>query len=91
MESIRIGSKGSEVKRLQELLRQHGFKEVEGDGEFGTKTNQAVIKFKKKKGLLAKNRVLASPGRDLSNQGCGFRFGAILGTDTFPFVAVFHL
>ena len=56
MESIRIGSKGSEVKRLQELLRQHGFKEVEVDGEFGTKTNQAVIKFKKKKGLLDKKR-----------------------------------
>ena len=56
MESIRMGSKGSEVKRLQELLRQHGFKEVEVDGEFGTKTNQAVIKFKKKKGLLDKKR-----------------------------------
>ena len=40
MESIRIGSKGSEVKRLQELLRQHGFKDVEVDGEFGAKTNQ---------------------------------------------------
>ena len=48
MESIRIGSKGSEVKRLQELLRQHGFKDVEVDGEFGTKT-KSVIKFKKKK------------------------------------------
>ena len=37
MESIRMGSKGSEVKKLQELLRQHGFKEVEVDGEFGKK------------------------------------------------------
>ena len=37
MESIRMGSKGTEVKRLQELLRQHGFKEIDIDGIFGTK------------------------------------------------------
>ena len=64
MESIRMGSKGSEVKKLQELLRQHGFKEVEVDGVFGTKTNGAVVKFKRKKGLLEKttNEAGASDG-----------------------------
>ena len=56
MESIRMGSKGTEVKRLQELLNQHGFKEISIDGDFGSKTNGAVIKFKKKKGLLEKKR-----------------------------------
>ena len=50
MESIRMGSKGSEVRKLQELLCQQGNK-VSIDGEFGTKTRAAVIKFQRAKGI----------------------------------------
>lgn len=44
METLKKGSKGTEVKKLQELLNKNGFNLVV-DGDFGNKTKNAVIAF----------------------------------------------
>lgn len=50
---LRKGSKGNEVKTLQRLLKQLGYSVGPSgvDGDFGTKTEGAVKKFQKAKGL----------------------------------------
>ena len=47
---LRLGSKGSAVRTLQQLLNKAGVK-CTVDGDFGPKTEQAVSEFKKKVGL----------------------------------------
>lgn len=47
METIKLGSKGSDVKRLQEFLH------VTADGIFGKKTEDALKKYQKDNGLTA--------------------------------------
>ena len=55
--TLKMGStKKAEVKNLQECLNHLGYTDADGkvlvvDGDFGTKTKQAVNKFKKKYGL----------------------------------------
>lgn len=48
--TIRIGSKGAEVKRCQELLTKHGFVTT-ADGDFGPGTEKSVISFQSVHGL----------------------------------------
>lgn len=52
MANLKKGSKGKQVKTLQALLRGHGCKDNTGklpviDGEFGTKTGQALAAYQK--------------------------------------------
>lgn len=47
METIRLGSKGDDVKTLQKLLN------ITSDGIFGKKTEEALIKYQKENGLVA--------------------------------------
>ena len=47
---LRYGSKGSDVKSLQEQLNQNGFN-LDVDGSFGPKTLEAVKQFQKKNNL----------------------------------------
>lgn len=51
MKTIKKGSRGDEVLQLQKLLNKngHGLKE---DGDFGVKTEAAVIQFQKARGLV---------------------------------------
>lgn len=52
MKSIKINSNGSEVLLLQQLLNKKGYKVAE-DGDFGAKTQKAVMSFQKDFGLVA--------------------------------------
>lgn len=52
METIRKGSKGSAVIKLQELLTSAGYSLV-ADGDFGAKTDAAVKAYQTSKGLVA--------------------------------------
>src|SRR3954468_8734956 len=42
---LRRGAKGEDVKRLQALLRSHGFPNLAVDGDFGPATEAAVRRF----------------------------------------------
>lgn len=53
LDTLRRGSKGSSVKALQILLNGYRFSCGSADGDFGTNTYKAVVKFQKAKGLEA--------------------------------------
>src|SRR5262245_27409538 len=67
--TLRMGSKGEEVTRLQEALKSRGYP-VGSDGDFGPRTRDAVVDFQKKHGIAADGVVgaqtwdalLAKPG-----------------------------
>ena len=50
---LSIGSRGSEVTRLQNALKNAGFDAGRADGVFGAKTKSAVSSFQRAKGLKA--------------------------------------
>ncbi|MFB2938805.1 peptidoglycan-binding protein [Aerosakkonemataceae cyanobacterium BLCC-F154] len=47
---IRLGSKGSDVKYLQQLLNKKGYS-LKVDGDFGPRTEAAVKQFQKSRRL----------------------------------------
>ena len=52
MDTIKRGAKGADVRKLQKLLKQHGYS-LSVDGDFGPTTHKVVIKFQQDKGLLS--------------------------------------
>lgn len=50
---LRLGSKGEDVKTVQELLIQLGYKPGSIDGVFGEKTEDAVVSFQEENNLYA--------------------------------------
>lgn len=51
--ALHNGSKGEKVWKLQERLQALGYYQGQVDGQFGPGTQEAVIAFQKKNGLLA--------------------------------------
>src|SRR5689334_16805474 len=51
MALLRVGSSGSEVRRLQEMLQRAGFDPGGVDGSFGRNTEAAVERFQAARGL----------------------------------------
>ena len=51
--TLEKGSEGSEVKKMQQRLKDLGYLEESPDGKFGDATEAAVIKFQKNNGLTA--------------------------------------
>jgi N-acetylmuramoyl-L-alanine amidase len=62
---IRQGSRGSEVKQVQQKLKRWGYYTGSVDGVFGTSTKKAVIAFQRKNGLKADGVVGAATYRAL--------------------------
>lgn len=52
MMTLRFGSTGAEVARLQDALRGRGFNPGASDGSFGRATEAAVVAFQRSEGLL---------------------------------------
>lgn len=50
-ELLRLGSRGEEVKKLQQALIEKGYLDGNADGIFGPKTENAVIAFQKAQGI----------------------------------------
>ena len=48
--TLRVGSKGEDVKQLQEFLGEHGY-DIKTDSIFGPQTKQAVEDFQKQRGV----------------------------------------
>lgn len=53
MDELKMGSKGKDVKILQQRLKEVGFNPGNIDGDFGPGAQAAVLAFQKSKGLLA--------------------------------------
>ncbi len=51
--NLKFGSKGNDVKEVQEMLRDLGYYGGRIDGDFGERTQRAVLKFQKDQGLVA--------------------------------------
>lgn len=47
---LKLGASGTDVKRLQQLLRSAGYR-IAADGKFGEKTEEALIAFQKARGI----------------------------------------
>ncbi len=52
-DTLMKGSKGTEVKKMQQRLKELGYFDATCNGTFGEKTEEAVIAFQKKNGLKA--------------------------------------
>lgn len=50
---LKQGSRGSDVKTMQQKLIRWGYLKGSADGVFGAKTKSAVVSFQKKNGLIA--------------------------------------
>ena len=48
---LKFGTRGDDVKELQEMLHEGGFLEASSTGFFGKMTKEAVVKFQKEGGL----------------------------------------
>ena len=49
----KMGSQGTEVRKIQTVLKEKGYYTGKIDGIYGTQTKNAVIKFQKSRGLTA--------------------------------------
>lgn len=65
--SLQIGSRGSDVRRLQQTLAREGFNPGGADGIFGANTKAAVQRFQRANGLTADGIVGNNTGRELFN------------------------
>lgn len=74
--TVRVGSRGSDVKLLQELLVKNGYR-VSADGIFGNGTKSAVQKFQASKGLTADGIVGTKTWSALQPYGSGTKVQSI--------------
>ena len=51
--TLRVGSTGKDVEFVQSVLNVHGFGRIDEDGIFGPKTEGAVKKYQRDRGLSA--------------------------------------
>src|SRR5437879_8029587 len=72
MPILKLGSSGSDVKNLQQKLKDLGFDPKGVDGNFGPGTKAAVIAFQKSKGLHADG--IAGPQTLSAATGSSHRF-----------------
>lgn len=73
------GSRGSQVRQVQQKLKQWGYYDGDVDGVFGQATYDAVIGFQKKNGLSADGVVGASTAAAL---GLNFDNGSLAASTT---------
>lgn len=71
-----IGSRGTEVRQIQQRLKNWGYYKGTVDGIYGTKTKAAVVSFQKKNGLTADGicgpKTLAAIGLSSSGTSSGY-------------------
>lgn len=87
METLRLGSRGSEVKLLQSILGKIGYDSGAIDGVFGQQTRQAVIAFQSNNGLIPDGIVGPATGNLLEKFLLGYDTYSIRPGDTFYNIA----
>ncbi len=87
--TLRRGARGPEVLELQRLLVNWGYNPGPMDGIFGTKTEQAVLRFQRDRGLTADGIVGPITWRALQNQPQpDYQWYTIQAGDTFYKIAL---
>lgn len=90
MEVLRLGSRGSDVMKLQAVLRKIGYNPGPIDGVFGNQTREAVMQFQRNNGLTPDGVV----GRNTYNALRKFYLGYVTYTirpgDTLYMIATRH-
>lgn len=71
MENMKNGSRGDEVREVQEILISGGYLDGGADGIFGRKTEAAVLAFQQDHGLDATGIVGEGTYRELKNDSAG--------------------
>ena len=71
MELMKRGTRGEDVREVQEMLIAQGYLEGDADGIFGPKTEAAVLAFQQEKGLDATGIVGEGTWQALENSGEG--------------------
>ena len=84
-EMMQKGSRGDDVRRMQESLITLGYLDSDADGIFGPKTEAAVLAFQKDNGLDATGIVGEGTGNALKNIAAGQEVAAEIDyAVTFP-------
>ena len=75
-ETLERGSKGSEVKKLQNRLKDLGYLDGSVDGDFGEKTEAAVIDFQQNNGLTADGKAGTATQNKIYSDSAKKKFAA---------------
>lgn len=85
---LEVGSKGSDVTKVQKRLIQYGYMDGTADGRYGEKTRDAVKYFQRKNGLTADGKVGPSTAAALgvtlsgsSSQSTTASSGSVISAD----------
>ncbi len=82
MRILRVGSRGSDVMKIQAVLTKIGYSPGIIDGIFGNQTQQAIIQFQKNSGLNADGVIEANTYRALEKFRLGYSTYTIRSGDS---------
>ncbi|SCG81661.1 g-D-glutamyl-meso-diaminopimelate peptidase [Proteiniborus sp. DW1] len=87
METLRLGSRGPNVKLIQSLLNRIGYNAGTVDGVFGAQTQRAVIAFQRDNGLTPDGIVGLATWREFNRLLSGYDTYTIRAGDTLYSIA----
>jgi g-D-glutamyl-meso-diaminopimelate peptidase len=87
MRVLRLGSRGSDVMKIQAVLRKIGYNPGTIDGIFGSQTQQVVIQFQRNNGLPADGIIGAATHNALEKYRLGYSTYTIRPGDTVYTIA----
>ena len=87
---LEVGSRGDDVKKVQQKLIQFGYMTGTADGRYGEKTRDAVIWFQQKNGLTADGKVGAKTAAALGVTLSGSSSSATTASSSATIVSADH-
>ena len=90
MRILKLGSNGSDVMKIQAVLKKIGYDTGVVDGAFGNKTRSAVINFQSNNGLTSDGIIGVSTNKILDKFILGFNVYTIRPGDTIYNIAKAH-
>jgi g-D-glutamyl-meso-diaminopimelate peptidase len=87
MRTLRLGLRGSDVMKIQALLRKIGYNSGTIDGVFGSQTEQAVMSFQRSNGLTPDGIIGTNTYRVLQKFQLGYDTYTIRPVDTINDIA----
>ena len=87
---LEVGSRGDDVKKVQQKLIQFGYMTGTADGRYGEKTRDAVIWFQQKNGLTADGKVGAKTAAALGVTLSGVSSSSTTASSSATIVSADH-